>query len=142
VLLNNALLRQRVATEQPGSDFIGRRMYVNGFSFWGYVKRPGESWTNAKLVMLNEQQRHAPDRQADALGSDNGAEYRLAGRFSGDWVYEAASGRFLPEFVLTGYQLIDRNPPPIYPAGFVERRGMFDGWPQGTREPVGQRQEP
>jgi hypothetical protein len=134
-LINSPELRQRTAAEPAGPGFVGRRMYVNGFSFWGYVKRPGQPWPSAKLVMLNEQQRHAPDRQLGALGKDNGAEYLLTGRYSGDWIYEAASGRFFPEFILTGYQLLDRQPPPIFPQGFVERRDMFLDWPQGTREP-------
>jgi hypothetical protein len=134
-LLDTPQIRQRVTTEQPGLGFVGRRLYVNGFSFWGYIKRPGESWSDARLVMLNEQQQHAPDRAAGTLGKDNGAEYQLSGSFSGDWVYEAASGRFFPEFVLTGYKLIDSQPPTILPDGFVARRNMFTDWPQGAREP-------
>jgi hypothetical protein len=70
--------------------------------------------------MLNEQRRLAPDRATGTLGVDNNFEYHLRGYFSGDQVYEPASNRFYPEFVLTDYELIDRTPPLI----FRERRAI------------------
>jgi hypothetical protein len=85
--------------------------------------------------MLNEQRKHAPDRDTGRIGADNNCEYRLQGYFSGDLVYESTSGRFYPEFVLTGYELIDREPPVFLPANFIETMGMFRGWPIGEREP-------
>jgi hypothetical protein len=36
------------------------------------------------------------------------------GGFSGDKVYEPASNGIYPEFVLKDYELISRNPPPIF----------------------------
>src|ERR1700741_324418 len=84
----------RAKSEQPGDYFIGRRLVGQPFYFWGYVKKPGESWNRAKLVMLNEKIALAPDRARHAIGSDNNWEYRLYGYFSGDHVYEATSGRF------------------------------------------------
>ena len=47
-------MAQRIASEPAGDYFIGRRYYKPDFKFWGYVRRPGESWTSAQLVMLNE----------------------------------------------------------------------------------------
>jgi hypothetical protein len=105
---------QQIAAEAPGDYFIGRRYYKPEFKFWGYVRRPGEPWTMSKLVMLNEKEKLAPDRQQLAFGKDNNYEYKLYGNFSGQTVYEPASNGFYPEFVLKGYQLISTNPVPIF----------------------------
>jgi hypothetical protein len=126
---------ERVKTERLGDYFVGRRLVGQHFYFWGYVKRPRESWDRAKLVMLNENIALAPDRARHEIGSDNNYEYRLYGYFSGDRVYEAASGRFFPEFVLKKAELIDSKPPPIFPANIIEQQKMFVNWPSGTLEP-------
>lgn len=106
----NAAIRQ----EAPGNYFIGRRLYKKDFKMWGWVREPGKPWSTAQLVMLNEQKKLAPDRERGKLGDDNNYEYKLFGYFSGDMVYEPASNRFYPEFVLTGYELRSIAPPPIY----------------------------
>ena len=103
-----------VANEPPGDYYIGRRYYKPVYKFWGYVRRPGQPWSTAQLVMMNEQQKLAPDREAGRLGSDNNYEYKIYGGFSGERVYEPASNSFYPEFVLKDYQLISTNPPPIF----------------------------
>src|SRR5258707_7286132 len=127
---------ERVKSEQMGDYFIGRRLFDQHFYFWGYVKKPGESWDRAKLVMLNEKITLAPDRARNAIGSDNNFEYRLYGYFSGDRVYESASGRFYPEFVLKKAELIDSNPPAIFPPNALDQQKMFINWPRGTLEPA------
>jgi hypothetical protein len=111
---SHALLNQTIANEPPGNYFIGRRFYRKNYFFWGYIRQPRQPWSSAKLVMMNEQQKLAPDRQAKAPGSDGNYEYRLQGYFSGQTVYEPASNSFYPEFVLTGYQLISNHPGPIF----------------------------
>lgn len=105
---------ENIKTEPQGNYFIGRRFYKVDYKFWGYIRRPGENWSQAKLVMLNEQQKFAPDREAGTLGSDHGYEYKLYGRFTGETVYEPASNGFYPEFVLTGYELRSSTPAPIF----------------------------
>jgi len=109
-----------IAREQPGDYFIGRRFFKNDYKMWGWVRKPGQPWNTAQLVMFNEQRTLAPDRQAGTLGSDNNYEYRLRGFFSGESVYEPASNTIYPEFVLTGYELKDQAPPLI----FKERRSI------------------
>jgi hypothetical protein len=109
-----AAVAQSIASEPPGNYFIGRRFFRKYYFYWGYVRRPRQPWSDAQLVMLNEQRVHAPDREANSIGSDNGYEYRLDGYFSGDRVYEPASNRIYPEFVLAGYKLISTNPPRIF----------------------------
>jgi hypothetical protein len=126
---------ERAKSEQPGDYFIGRRLVGQPFYFWGYVKKPGESWDRAKLVMLNEKIALAPDRARGATGSDNNFEYRLYGYFSSDHIYEAASGRFFPEFVLKRAELIDSKPPAIFPPDFLPQQKMFANWPRGALEP-------
>ena len=61
-------MAQRIAVETPGDYYIGRRYYKPDFKFWGYVRRPGQPWTTAQLVMLNEKQKLAPDRERLEFG--------------------------------------------------------------------------
>lgn len=109
-----AVVAQRIAAEQPGDYYVGRRYFKPDFKFWGYVKRPGEPWSKSQLVMLNEKQTLAPDRAARKFGSDNNYEYKLTGSFSGEKVYEPASNRLYPEFVVKSFDVISTNPPPIF----------------------------
>jgi hypothetical protein len=111
-------MAQHIAAEPAGDYFIGRRYYKPDYKFWGYVRRPGQPWSTAELVMLNEKQKLAPDRERLDFGSDNNYEYKLYGNFSGDKVYEPASNGIYPEFVLKGYELISTNPPPIFRSQF------------------------
>jgi hypothetical protein len=107
-------LKQRIAAEPPGDYYIGRRYFKPDFKFWGYVRKPGQPWITAQLVMLNEKQKLAPDRERLSFGSDNNTEYKLEGYFSADKVYEPASNTVYPEFVLKSYEVISTNPPPIF----------------------------
>jgi hypothetical protein len=107
-------MAQRIAAEPPGDYYVGRRYFKPDFKFWGYVRKPGQPWSTSQLVMLNEKEKLAPDRAALKFGSDNNYEYKLSGHFSGDKVYEPASNRLYPEFVVTDFQVISTNPPPIF----------------------------
>ena len=103
-----------IETEPAGNYYVGRRFYKSDFRFWGYVRSPRKPWSTAQLVMLNEHGLLAPDREKGKLGLDNGYEYRLEGYFSGDTVYEPASNRFYPEFVLQNYRLKSEEPGAIF----------------------------
>lgn len=118
---SRAAMRSQIAGEPAGDYFIGRRYYKVDYKFWGYVRRPGQAWSTAKMVMLNEHTKFAPDRELGKIGSDNGYEYKLLGRFSGETVYEPASNGFYQEFVLKGYELRTVNPAPIF-----KERGATD----------------
>src|SRR5213080_1511707 len=111
-------MAQRIAAEPTGDYYIGRRYYKPDYKFWGYVRKAGQPWSTAELVMLNEKEKLAPDRERLEFGSDNNYEYKLYGNFSGDKVYEPASNGIYPEFVLKGYELISANPPPIFKSQF------------------------
>lgn len=109
-----------IASEQPGNYYVGRRYYKKDYKMWGWVRRPGQPWSTAQLVMMNENTKLAPDRASGTLGIDNNHEYRLQGYFTGGKVYEPASNDFYPEFVLTGYELLSSAPPFIY----TDRRAL------------------
>jgi len=116
-------MSQRIQAEPPGDYFIGRRYFKPDFKFWGYVRRPGQPWSSAQLVMFNENHKLAPDREQINFGVDNNYEYKLYGYFSGDTVYEPASNGVYPEFVLMNYELITTNPAPIFKSQY---RGSGD----------------
>jgi len=107
-------MAEAIRAEPPGDYYIGRRYYKQDYKFWGYVRRPGQPWSTAKLVMMNEQTRLAPDREVNKLGSDNNTEYKLYGDLSGQTVYEPASNGFYPEFVLNSYEIRSVSPGNIY----------------------------
>ncbi len=107
-------MTQSIQTEPAGDYYIGRRYYKNDYKFWGYIRSPGQPWSTARLVMLNEQGKLAPDRETGKLGSDNNYEYKLTGNFSEEPVYEPASNGIYPEFVLRGYELRSVTPAQIY----------------------------
>jgi hypothetical protein len=111
---SRATMLAEIAAEPPGDYFIARRYHKVDYKFWGYVRKPGQAWATAKMVMLNEHQKLAPDRELGKIGSDNGYEYKFFGTFSGDTVYEPASNGFYPEFVLKGYELKSVTPAPIF----------------------------
>src|SRR5438034_5567369 len=113
---------QKIAAEPPGDYFIGRRYFKgSGYKFWGYVRKPGQPWSAAQLVVLNEKEKLAPDRQKLSFGSDNNYEYKLYGAFSGQTVCEPASNGFYPEFVLKRYELVSTNPVPIFRSQYNDR---------------------
>jgi hypothetical protein len=111
----------RIQAEPPGDYFIGRRYFKPDYKFWGYVRRPGQPWTTAQLVMLNEKYKLAPDREQLNFGSDNNYEYKLTGYFSGDTVYEPASNAFYPEFVVKTFEVISVSPTPIFKSQYSGR---------------------
>lgn len=106
----------KIASEPTGDFFYGRRYYVQKTRFWGYVRQPRQPWTKAKLVILREDRSHAPDRLPEdgpadqRYGFDQNYDYRLRGFYTGETAYEPNSNQFLPVFMLTGYELLDRNP--------------------------------
>lgn len=105
-----------IAAEKKGDHYIGRRYYVKKTRFWGYLRQPGESWKNGKLVMFREDKKKAPDRYPEygygnqKFGFDQNYEYKIRGYYTGRKAYDPNSNQILPEFMLTGYDLINRKP--------------------------------
>ena len=105
-----------IAAEPTGNFYYGRRYFVAKTRFWGYLRKPGEPWSSAKLVMINEAKQRVPDRlpedgpEGQRYAHDANHEYRMYGEFTGRDAYDPNSNQILPEFMLTGYQLLDRKP--------------------------------
>src|SRR3977135_1416632 len=113
---------QKIAVEPPGDYFIGHRYFKGSvYKCWGYVRKPGQPWSTAQLVVFNEKEKLAPDREQLNFGFDNNYEYKLWGRFSGDTVYDAGSNGFYPEFVLKKYELVSVSPAPIFKSQYSSR---------------------
>ncbi|MFK7851166.1 MAG: hypothetical protein AB8D78_09330 [Akkermansiaceae bacterium] len=104
----------KIATEQTGNFFYGRRYYVKKTRFWGYLRKPRQSANSAKLVIFKEDRKKNPDRLPEngspAYGFDNNYEYKIRGNYTGEEAYDPNSNQFLPVFMLTGYEVVDRNP--------------------------------
>jgi len=112
-----------IKTEPLGDYFVGRRYLTERTRFWGYMRRPRQTWDESMLVIMNESQCRTPDRLSEVpsdghgFGYDHNHEYRMYGRFSGKKIYDPNSNYFLPEFILERYELIDASP------GFLFRPG-------------------
>lgn len=106
----------QIANEQTGSFFYGRRYYVHKTRFWGYLRKPRESASRSRLVLMNEERTRNPDRLPEngppgrRYGFDQNYEYRIWGSFTGDTAYDPNSNQFLPEFKPTRFEVVDRNP--------------------------------
>lgn len=105
-----------IATEPTGDFYYGRRYYVEKTRFWGYLRQPRQPWSRAKLVVMREDKKTTPDRMPEngepgqRYGFDANSEYRIRGHYTGRDVYEPNSNQFLPEFILTGYEVVARQP--------------------------------
>ncbi len=105
----------QIAAEPTGNYYIGRRYFVPYTRFWGYIRKPRQSWDDARLVVMDESSYKTPDRlkegQSDAShGYDNNVEYRVFGSYSKDVAYDPNSDLVLPVFRPTGMEVINRNP--------------------------------
>lgn len=106
----------KISNEPTGDFYYGRRYYVEKTRFWGYLRKPRENANRSKLVVLKEDKKLSPDRLSEdgpsgqRYGYDNNYEYRLRGYYLSEPTYEPNSNQFLPTFMLTGYEVVDRNP--------------------------------
>ncbi|MEO1856666.1 MAG: hypothetical protein ABGY95_04785 [Rubritalea sp.] len=107
--------QQEIADEPRGEYFYARRYFVEKTRFWGYVRRPGQSWSEARLVVMNEDSTRQPDRrpeigpESSRHGYDQNYTYRIKGRYTGRKIYEPASNLFLPEFKASSYSVVQRD---------------------------------
>lgn len=108
--------RAEIAAEPRGDYWVARRYHLDHTHFWGYVRRPGESWDKARLVVVNERFCKIPDRlpeapsSGNAYGYNHNYQYLLWGDFSGRKVFDPNSNMVLPEFVLKDHKLVSANP--------------------------------
>lgn len=109
--------RFAIQGEPRGDYFIGRRFYIDRTQFWGYLRRPGQPWEQSKLVIFNESRKTGPDRLPEvptdggpAHGFDHNREYKINGYFTGRKIYDPNSDLFLPEFMLTSWEVRNESP--------------------------------
>lgn len=104
----------QIASEPTGDFFYGRRYYVEKTRFWGYLRKPRQSASSAKLVIFKEDRKRSPDRLPEngspGYGFDNNYAYRIRGNYTGEEAYDPNSNQFLPVFMLSGYEVVDRDP--------------------------------
>lgn len=106
----------RITTEPTGDFYYGRRYFVEKTRFWGYLRKPRQPWSSARLVIFREDRQTNPDRLPETgppgqrYGFDNNYEYRIWGYFTGRDAYDPNSNQVLPEFMLTRYEVVDRQP--------------------------------
>lgn len=110
-----AVRKANIAAEARGDFYYGRRYFVKKTRFWGYLRKPGQSAQSSKLVIFNEAKKKNPDRLPEDgagknYGFDQNHEYKIYGRYTGRTLYEPNSNQFLPEFLLSNYELIAANP--------------------------------
>ncbi len=111
-----ALREQEIAAEPKGNYYIGRRYYIPLTRFWGYLREPGQSWREAKLVIMDESVVRTPDRGMEppakdaVFGTDANKEYSITGAYTGEKAYEPNSNQTLPVFRATGYTLRNSEP--------------------------------
>ncbi len=107
-----------IPDDQP--HFIGHRFYEKKAGGWGWIKKPDESWRNARWAALKETPRqfHAPHRDQGNKEGDHNHEYKLLGYFADYKVYDPTRDELLDVFVIQGYQslgeqaALDRKPGP------------------------------
>ena len=106
-----------ILAEPRGDWFIGRRYFTQKVRYWGYIRRPGELWESARLVVMDENRGISqPDRLPEASaggtahGYDHNYEYRIWGSFTGQMCYDPNSDRELPLFAARKFEVISNSP--------------------------------
>lgn len=114
-----AAIRQReaeIAQEAAGNYYIGRRYHIPNTRFWGYLRKPQQSWREAQLVMMDERTVRTPDRGMEPpapnaiYGTDQNVEYIIHGAYLNRNAYDPSTNQVLPMFRATAYQVRNRKP--------------------------------
>lgn len=111
-----AVRASTIANESTGNFYYGRRYYIEKTRFWGYLRKPRQGARQAQLVIMNESRKRCPDRLPETgpvgrrYGYDQNYEYKIYGYYTGKKAYDVNSNQILPEFMLTGYELVNRAP--------------------------------
>ena len=95
----------------PPDYWLGQRVYYTNLQVWGWVKRPEESWNNARLVLLKEDKCLAPHRNLGNRTADQNVRYRLYGRYWDRKGYEPVMNKLLDVFVLERYESLGQMEP-------------------------------
>lgn len=129
----DAMMAQRraeISAEPRGDHYIGRRYVLERLRIWGYLRRPGEPWTSAKLAIMDEERTTVPDRLPEfgpgkRWGYDHNQEYRVWGNFTGQKAYDPNADEEVAVFMPTRFELIDPSPGFLYKPGEVYDPSRF-----------------
>ncbi len=105
-----------IAKETPGDYYVGRRYWIPYTRFWGYLRKPGQSWRESKLVMMDERNCLTPDRgiepptEGAVFGTDNNVEYIVKGTYTGANAYDSGTNQVLPIFRPTSFKVRNNKP--------------------------------
>ncbi|MBX7157900.1 MAG: hypothetical protein K1X66_05905 [Verrucomicrobiae bacterium] len=95
----------------PPEYWLGQRVYYTNLQVWGWVKRPEESWDDARLVLLKEDKCLAPHRSLGNRTADQNFQYRLYGRYWQHKGYEPVMNKLLDVFELEHYESLGQHGP-------------------------------
>ena len=124
-----------IEAEPRGDYYIGRRYYVRRIHAWGYLRRPGQPWSTAKVVIMNESAKRVPDRLPEfgtgkVFGFDHNYEYKIRGSFTGRTIYDPNANARLPEFRPTSIEILDESPGFLFKPGQRYNPGLM---PRGLK---------
>lgn len=112
-----------------GKDYwYGARFYEKKSGGWGWIRKPNESWRQAKWVAIKEQPRvsHVPHRALKNAEQDHLFQYKLLGKFADYTIYDPHRDEVMEVFIIEGYESlglqasIERKPGP--PARFTSKK--------------------
>ncbi|QQL46437.1 hypothetical protein G3M56_013745 [Sulfuriroseicoccus oceanibius] len=126
----------QIAVEPLGDYYIGRRYHVPDTRFWGYLRKPRQSWEDAQLVIMDEWSVQVPDRlpEAEAIpahGFDNNREYYVYGSYTSKAAYDPNSDLTLPVFKPTKFVMKDGEPGFLFSPNQIYRSDAVSLQPRG-----------
>ena len=107
-----------IAGEPRGDWYVGRRYFTEKCRYWGYLRKPGQTWETAQLVVMDEGRGVlTPDRVSEmpsgdgrAHGFDHNYEYRVWGTFTGRRCYDPNADLQVPVFAARKYEVVSARP--------------------------------
>jgi len=99
--------------DRTGPVWIGIRTVLDRRSGWGWIKKEGQDWNQARWCMLEEKPGviKAPGRYTGNPDGDQLMTYRLYGNFENFQGYEPDFDVFIPIFRLKGFEVIGPGEP-------------------------------
>lgn len=95
----------------PPAYWLAQRVGYTNLQVWGWVKRPDESWDDARLVLLKEDKCLAPHRSLGDRMADQNVRYKLYGHYWERKGYEPVMNKLLDVFVLERYESLGQQEP-------------------------------
>jgi len=93
-----------------GNDYwIAHRLIdPDGGQGWGWVRKPGQNWGNARWIALQETLglAVAPHRHLQKADEDANWEFKFWGKFASYKAYDPRLDEQLPVFILQGYEVL------------------------------------